>query len=103
MTKEEMKSYADRYRKTMRGLSIGLSIFIFIIAIILFSVAVIFFIYGDSAIMYALGGVMIILGIVDTLGGIKLIKYSKKKFIKMSDKECAIHYCKIHGFDTKVE
>jgi hypothetical protein len=103
MRKEEMQIYADKYRKTMKKLSIGLSKFIFIIAAILFSVAIIIFLYGNCKIMSILGGIMATPGAVDILGGIKLISYSKKKFTNMKDLDCSIHYCKIHGFDSKME
>ena len=104
MTKEEMKIYADKYRKTQTKLSLGMSIFVFIIAVILTVAAVLLMIYADgSYIIYTVGGIMLILAIVDTFVGVKFIGLSKTKFKTMKDKEAAERYCKIHGFDTRIE
>ena len=46
---------------------------------------------------------MIILGIVDIIVAIKFIKHSKIRFETIKDIDAAKNYCKIHGFDSKIE
>ena len=104
MTKEEMKIYAEKYRKTQSKLSIGMAIFIFIIALVLIAAATSLIIYAKGAkTIYVVAIIMLILSIADIYIGIRFITFSKKKYKKMSDKEAAEHYCKIHGYNQKLE
>lgn len=104
MTKEEVKIYADKYRKTQKKLYKGFSVFIFLIAAILFIASIFLIINADgSKLIYIVSIIMIILGIVDIIVAIKFIKHSKIRFETISDMDAAKNYCKIHGFDSKIE
>ena len=104
MTKEEMKIYADKYRKTQKVLYKVFSALIFFIALLLFTVAILLIVNaGNEVILYVVGGVMILLGIADIFVMIRFIKHSKVRFKNISDMDTAKAYCKIHGFDSKIE
>lgn len=104
MTKEEIKIYADKYRKTQNILYKVVSVFIFLISIALISVAVVLIINAnESKLIYVVSIIMILLGIADIFIGVKFIKHSKNRFNNISDIEAAKHYCKIHGFNSKIE
>ncbi|MBQ2471892.1 MAG: hypothetical protein II508_04780 [Acholeplasmatales bacterium] len=104
MTKEEMKIYADKYRKTQKVLYKVFSVLIFFIALLLFTVAILLIVNANNEIViYVVGGVMILLGIADIFVAIRFIKHSKIRFKNISDMDAAKAYCKIHGFDSKIE
>ena len=104
MTKEEMKIYADKYRKTQKELYKVFSVLIFFIALLLFTVAILLIVNANNEIViYVVGGVMILLGIADIFVAIRFIKHSKIRFKNISDMDAAKAYCKIHGFDSKIE
>ena len=44
-----------------------------------------------------------VLGIADIFVAIRFIKHSKIRFKNISDMDAAKAYCKIHGFDSKIE
>jgi hypothetical protein len=46
---------------------------------------------------------MILLGIADIFVMIRFIKHSKIRFKNISDMDAAKAYCKIHGFNSKIE
>lgn len=104
MTKEEMKIYADKYRNTQSKLSIVMAIFILIISAVLITFGIILIIYAKGSLaIYFISAIMLILAIADIFVAIRFIKYSKVKFMNMNDQEAAKRYCKIHGFDAKIE
>ena len=77
---------------------------IFFIALLLFTVAILLIVNaGNEVILYVVGGVMILLGIADIYVMIRFIKHSKVRFKNISDMDAAKAYCKIHGFDSKIE
>lgn len=104
MTKEEMKIYADKYRRTQNKIYKGFAIFILLIAIALVTAAILLFIHANNeVIIYVVASVMVLLAGVDIYFDIRFIKYSKNRYKTISDMEAATHYCKIHGFDSKLE
>lgn len=104
MTKEEVKIYADKYRKTQKVLYKIFSGFIFLISLGLFTAATFLIIYSNNdTIIYVVSIIMILLGLVDIFVGIKFIKYSKKRFNTISDMDAAKNYCRIHGYNSKIE
>ena len=104
MTKEEMVIYAQKYKKTQKKLCIGFGIFIVLIALALFVAATIIMIYAnDRGILYGVGAVMIIAGIVDLFFTVKFVKTTLKRLKNIKDIEAAKRYCKIYGFNSKIE
>ena len=104
MTKEEMKIYADKYRKTQKILYKVFAGFLALISLVLFVSATILIINANNeTIIYVVSGIMILLGLVDIFVIIKFIKHSKYRFSHISDMEAAKNYCRIHGFNSKIE
>ena len=89
-------------KKKKRVQTIDIIIGVLILSIIVFAVLLIVN-ANNEIVIYVVGGVMILLGIADIFVAIRFIKHSKIRFKNISDMDAAKAYCKIHGFDSKIE
>ncbi len=101
MTKEEISLYANKYRKTQKGVLIFIGIILTLVAITLALCGTLILISSQEVFSFVIAGILFLLIGVDLFVGIKYILYSRKKINSQEDIECARNYCRIHGIMNK--
>lgn len=97
MTSEKMYEYSMKYKKTSKKIILGLTIFIFIIALLLVIASIFIFINFSEWDLYLVAAVILILAIADTFLGIKFYKSTINSLNNMKDKTACEKYCRIMG------